>query len=77
MKYLIISNFSQNVSRMNTGDLTKLWRLKNTNFWYHQRSKHYPYPNRLGFLVVVVVGNNNKSQKTMFIIGFVIEVIEI
>jgi hypothetical protein len=27
MKYLIISNFSQNVSRMNTGDLTKLWRL--------------------------------------------------
>jgi hypothetical protein len=28
MKYLIIFSFGQNVSRMNTGDLTKLWRLK-------------------------------------------------
>jgi ABC-type uncharacterized transport system ATPase subunit len=27
MKYLIIFSFGQNVSRMNTGDLTKLWRL--------------------------------------------------
>jgi hypothetical protein len=36
MKYLIIFSFGQNVSRMNTGDLTKLWRLNTSTY----KSKH-------------------------------------